>query len=336
LRQIVARHYILLTCSSKPASQQAASSKQQAASFKLRRFVICSPDPNMIYCSSINKGERHERKNSKIRIPSGRSEARRGQEECRQVLTGTDPGDAAGTPRVPNYGPKIHRDRISGNSKSSRQRSSSRLCLELTQRALSGATPLTTNLPGLPSLRSDATTRETWCRAPSNKQQAARLKQQAASSSSSSNKLFKAQAPSCSRCKRQASSPKQQASSFKPQAASSRTWLPVYSLTSLSFECLGARDFIKIKEFLGCLIWKLIWWGERRTALLTVTFSSTVKNTLFLLYPNRSGVPKELEFSILVHKILGVNFFHSCQNFASGFRVTRSFSKPCPFAKIPG
>ena len=62
----------------------------------------------------------------------------------------------------------------------------------------------------------------------------------------------------------------------------------------------------------------------------------TVKNTLFLLYPNRSGVPKELEFSILVHKILGVNFFHSCQNFASGFRVTKSFSKPCPFAKIPG
>ena len=144
----------------------------------------------------------------------------------------------------------------------------------------------------------------------------ARLKPQA-----TSNKLFKAQAPSCSRCKRQASSPKQQASSFKPQAASSRTWLPVYSLTSLSFECLAARDFIKIKEFLGCLIWKLIWWGERRTALLTVTFSSTVKNTLFLLYPNRSGVPKELEFSILVHKILGVNFFHSCQNFASGFRV---------------
>ena len=172
--------------------------------------------------------------------------------------------------------------------------------------------------------------------------QATSHKQQATSS-----KLFKAQAtssklqaPSCSRCKRQASSPKQQASSFKPQAASSRTWLPVYNLTSSflspSFECLGARDFIKIKEFLGCLIWKLIWWGERRTALLTVTFSSTVKNTLFLLYPNRSGVPKELEFSILVHKILGVNFFHSCQNFASGFRVTRSFSKPCPFAKIPG
>jgi hypothetical protein len=150
--------------------------------------------------------------------------------------------------------------------------------------------------------------------AASSKHQAASSKQQALQGSS--NKL---QAPSCSRCKRQASSPKQQASSFKPQAASSRTWLPVYSLTSLSFECLAARDFIKIKEFLGCLIWKLIWWGERRTALLTVTFSSTVKNTLFLLYPNRSGVPKELEFSILVHKILGVNFFHS--HFASGAKA---------------
>jgi hypothetical protein len=173
----------------------------------------------MIYCRSINKGERHERQDSEIRIPSGRSEARRGQEECRQVLTGTDPGDAAGTPRVPNYGPKIHRDRISGNSKSSRQRSSSRLCLELTQRALSGATPLTTNLPGLPSLRSDATTRETWCRAPSSKQQAAskhqaaRLKQQATSYS-----RLKHQAAQGASDKLQAPSSKAQASSRKQQA----------------------------------------------------------------------------------------------------------------------
>ena len=36
----------------------------------------------------------------------------------------------------------------------------------------------------------------------------------------------KLQAPSCSRCKRQASSVEQQASSFKPQAASSRTLCP--------------------------------------------------------------------------------------------------------------
>jgi hypothetical protein len=255
---------------------QAASIKHQASSFKLRQSVIYASKMGMIIWSraarelvstirykpceacirgeaggsSQTKGEKYERQDSEIRIPSGRSEARRGQEECRQILTGTDPGDAAGTPRVPNYGPKIHRDRISGNSKSSRQRSSSRLCLELTQRAISGATPLTTNLPGLPSLRSDATTRETWCRAPSYKLQATSYKLQDSSikPQATSNKLFKAQAPSCSRCKRQASSPKQQGASFKPQAASSRTWLPVYSLTSSflspSFECLGARDFI--------------------------------------------------------------------------------------------
>jgi hypothetical protein len=173
----------------------------------------------MIYCSSQTKGERHERQDSKIRIPSGRSEARRGQEECRQVLTGTDPGDAAGTPRVPNYGPKIHRDRISGNSKSSRQRSSSRLCLELTQRALSGATPLTTNLPGLPSLRSDATTRETWCRAPSHKLQATSCKTQAQAASI---KLQALQGSSTKLLKVQATSFKPQAASIKLQAASSK------------------------------------------------------------------------------------------------------------------
>ena len=68
----------------------------------------------------------------------------------------------------------------------------------------------------------------------------------------------KLQAPSCSRCKRQASSVKQQASSFKPQAASSRTLCPSYSLTSLSFSQLEARCFTRINVFLGCLTWKAI------------------------------------------------------------------------------
>jgi hypothetical protein len=36
-----------------------------------------------------------------------------------------------------------------------------------------------------------------------------------------------------------------------------------------------------------------------------------------------SGVPNELMFSILVHKILGVNAFHSFQNLDSGFKVMR-------------
>ena len=168
--------------------------------------------------SSQTKGEKYERQDSEIRIPSGRSEARRGQEECRQVLTGTDPGDAAGTPRVPNYGPKIHRDRISGNSKSSRQRSSSRLCLELTQRALSGATPLTTNLPGLPSLRSSSHHQGnlvpgTKLQATSCKTQASSRKQQATSSS-----RLKHQAAQGASDKLQAPSSKAQASSRKQQA----------------------------------------------------------------------------------------------------------------------
>jgi hypothetical protein len=229
------------------AKPQAASSKQQAASFKLRQSVIYASKMGMIIWSraarelvstirykpceacirgeaggsSQTKGERHERKNSKIRIPSGRSEARRGQEECRQVLTGTDPGDAAGTPRVPNYGPKIHRDRISGNSKSSRQRSSSRLCLELTQRALSGATPLTTNLPGLPSLRSSSHHQGNLV--PGSKPQAASKhqatsnKQQALQGSS-----YKQQASSTKLLKVQATSFKPQAASIKLQAASSK------------------------------------------------------------------------------------------------------------------
>jgi hypothetical protein len=56
---------------------QAASCKQaaskQATSGKLRRFVICSPDPNMIYCRSINKGERHESYNKSRMEMAGRT-----------------------------------------------------------------------------------------------------------------------------------------------------------------------------------------------------------------------------------------------------------------------
>ena len=80
-----------------------------------------------------------------------------------------------------------------------------------------------------------------------------------------------------------------------------------------------------IKVFLGCFTWNAIWCGENLTLLRTATFSSTVKNTPFLLYPNTSGVPKELRFSNLVHRILGVDFLTSCQNLDSGFNVTGSF-----------
>ena len=67
----------------------------------------------------------------------------------------------------------------------------------------------------------------------------------------------------------------------------------------------------------GWRIWKAIWCGENVTRLLLVTFSSTVKKWLFMLYPNRSGVPNKLVFSILVHLISGVDFLISCQNLVS-------------------
>ncbi len=67
----------------------------------------------------------------------------------------------------------------------------------------------------------------------------------------------------------------------------------------------------------GCLTWKAIWCGENVTRLLLVTFSSTVKKWLFILYTNKSGVPNKLVFSILVQLICGVFFLISCQNLVS-------------------
>ena len=65
----------------------------------------------------------------------------------------------------------------------------------------------------------------------------------------------------------------------------------------------------KIKVLCGCFTWNAIWCGEKRNLLPLVTFSSTVNQVLLLLTPNRSGVPKELVFSIFVHLICGVFFF---------------------------
>ena len=73
----------------------------------------------------------YEREVDQTRIPSWWRETGRGTCERRQISTGSHPGDAASSPRVPNHGPQVHRDRIPGHSKSSQQRSSSRLCLEL-------------------------------------------------------------------------------------------------------------------------------------------------------------------------------------------------------------
>jgi hypothetical protein len=83
-----------------------------------------------------NKQRRkHERQEDQTGVPSWWRETGGSTCKRREVSTGAHPGDAAGTPLVSNYGPEVHRDRIPRHSKSSRQRSSRRVCLELTQRA---------------------------------------------------------------------------------------------------------------------------------------------------------------------------------------------------------
>jgi hypothetical protein len=83
-----------------------------------------------------NKQRRkHERQEDQTGIPSWWRETGGSTCKRREVSTGAHPGDAAGTPLVSDHGPEVHRDRIPRHSKSSRQRSSRRVCLELTQRA---------------------------------------------------------------------------------------------------------------------------------------------------------------------------------------------------------
>ena len=82
-----------------------------------------------------NKRRKYERQENKIGVPSWWRETGRSTCERREVSTGAHPGDAAGTPLVSDHGPEVHRNRISRHSKSSRQRSSRRVCLELTQLA---------------------------------------------------------------------------------------------------------------------------------------------------------------------------------------------------------
>jgi len=76
-----------------------------------------------------------------------------------------------------------------------------------------------------------------------------------------------------------------------------------------------------MKVSVGCVKWKPIWCGERATLLLFVTFSSTVKNPCFSVYPTRSGKPKDAQDSTRVHLIPGVFFLTFCQSFDSSFKV---------------
>ena len=137
---------------------QAASYKPQASSSKLRQFVAVDIMINPIYsytraakelvsirsgishakrasrekqAAAPNKRRKNDQRNNKSRLSSRWSETGRSKENCHQISTGPNPGDAAGTPSLPHIGSQVHRDRISGPSKSSQQRSSSRVCLEL-------------------------------------------------------------------------------------------------------------------------------------------------------------------------------------------------------------
>ena len=111
--------------------------------------------------------------------------------------------------------------------------------------------------------------------------------------------------------KQQASSPKQQASSFKPSLASSLIREPRYMDIGKVFDALGPRAWAMMKVLCGCFTWNAIWCGEKVTLLVLVYFNSTVKKTPELLYPNRSGVPGTLRFSILIQDI-DVIFFLIC------------------------
>jgi len=127
---------------------------------------------------------------------------------------------------------------------------------------------------------------------------------------------------------------KRQAPSYKRQA-SSAIWilghesaisvvLNPLSLSSVimdpgkSFKPLWPRCLIRINVPFKCVKWKAIWCGENLIVLLLVTFNSRVKNLLNLLYPNTSGIPTMLRFSIRF-QIKPLKFsFKFLYNLASG------------------
>ena len=181
----------------------------------MRQFVAVDMSSSIGYYRMYNQQRRkNDQRNNKSRLSSRWREAGRGKENCHQISTGTYPGDAAGTPSLPHIGSEVYRNGIPGPSKSSQQRSSSRVCLELDptwtcstrcgssivlwQNGYAGACK--TSYPG--STPGNTSKRQ------------------------ASSRKLQAQAPKVSSFKRQASSVSQQGASFKPQATSSRTSLP--------------------------------------------------------------------------------------------------------------
>ena len=112
-----------------------AGKRTSSQAFKrssMRQFVALDMSSSIGYYRMYNKQRRkNDQRNNKSRLSSRWREAGRGKENCHQISTGPNPGDAAGTPSLPNHGPEVHRDRIPRHSKPGFQRSSSRLCLEL-------------------------------------------------------------------------------------------------------------------------------------------------------------------------------------------------------------
>jgi hypothetical protein len=94
----------------------------------------------------------------------------------------------------------------------------------------------------------------------------------------------------------------------------------------ISFREHGPRVRAKINVCLGWAICHEIWCGENLSLFPRVTFNSTVKKCLLLLYPNRSGMPSKLRFSIRFQTMEGVFFLRSWYNFRSDvsafFKVT--------------
>ena len=135
--------------------------------------------------------------------------------------------------------------------------------------------------------------------------------------------------------KLQASSRKAQAPSFKLHAASSNNFCISIQLIGghgpwplsnsswimdpgTSFKALGPRALIRMNVFFGCDLWNEIWCGENFTLFPLVTFSSIVKKCPEVLYPNTSGIPSKLRFSIRLRKMEHVFFLRSWYNFLSG------------------
>jgi hypothetical protein len=201
---------------------QAASRKQQATSFKLRQSVIYAPDTGMVIwsraarelvsvirykpCEACIRGEA----GGSSQQQKGKYDKNRQTKRHRRVLQrshqdGHHQTPSGGEDLGPAHG---HPER---GTRSNFQRANGRESRTRRVRKVEAFQKGRLKHPRINSITAPVQLGPSSHPIP--KPQATSLKR-------------KLQAPSCSRCKRQASSVEQQASSFKPQAASSRTLCP--------------------------------------------------------------------------------------------------------------